>query len=92
MTIGIALQLLDEFLNLEVAWIERGARLVHQDDARLNGDGAGDAQALLLAAREADAAGVQASFTSSHRAAPRRLFSTTSSSLLRSLMPWICRP
>jgi hypothetical protein len=31
--------------------IERGARLVHQDHVRIDGDAAGDAEPLLLAAR-----------------------------------------
>ena len=35
--------------------VERRARLVHQDHLGLDGDGAGDAQALLLAAGEAGA-------------------------------------
>ena len=40
--------------------IERGARFIHEDDAGLDGDGAGDAQALLLAAGKPQPAGVQA--------------------------------
>ena len=39
--------------------VQRGGRFVHQDDLRLDGDGAGDAQALLLAAGQAQRAGVQ---------------------------------
>src|SRR5205807_2860642 len=40
--------------------IERRARLVHQQDVRLDGDGPGDAEALLLAARETERALLQA--------------------------------
>ena len=40
--------------------IERGARLVHEDDLGLDGDRAGDAQALLLAAGERQRAVVEA--------------------------------
>jgi hypothetical protein len=36
--------------------VERGAGLVHQQDVRLGGDGAGDAEALLLTARQGEAA------------------------------------
>ena len=39
--------------------VERGGRFVHQNDFRLDGDGAGDAEALLLAAGQAERAGVQ---------------------------------
>ena len=34
--------------------VERRARLVHEDDLGLHGDGPGDAEALLLAAGEAE--------------------------------------
>src|SRR3954453_677370 len=40
-------------------WIERRARLVHQDDLRLNREGSGDAEALLLTARQAEARRLQ---------------------------------
>ncbi len=40
--------------------VERGAGLVHEDDLGLDRDGAGDAEALLLAAGEAERAGVEA--------------------------------
>ena len=39
--------------------IERRARLVHQDHFGLHGDGAGDAQALLLTTGQAHAAGAE---------------------------------
>ena len=48
------LQVLDEILDLERGdRVERRARLVHQHDLRLDGERAGNAEALLLAAREA---------------------------------------
>src|SRR4051795_13325440 len=54
------LELVDELLDLQRRdRIERRARLVHQDHLRLDGDRAGDAQALLLAAGEADPGGVE---------------------------------
>ena len=44
-----ALQVLDQLLDPRGGdRVERGARLVHQDDFGADGDGAGDAQALLL--------------------------------------------
>jgi hypothetical protein len=57
----VALELGDELLDLQRRdGIQGGARLVHEDHLRLDRDGAGDAQALLLAAREADAGLAQA--------------------------------
>ena len=56
----VFLQLLDQFLDLGGRnRIERRARLVEQDDFRTDGNCARDTQALLLAARQAEAAGVQ---------------------------------
>ena len=51
--------------------IERRARLVHQQDFGLGRDGAGDAQPLLLAARHAERALVEAVF---HLVPQRRTF------------------
>ena len=52
--------------------VERRARLVHEDHLGLDGDGAGDAQALLLAAGEARRRRcLSLSLTSSHSAARR---------------------
>src|SRR3990172_336327 len=49
----LAAQLAHQLLDLERrAWVERRRRLIHEDDLRLGGDGAGDAQALLLTARQ----------------------------------------
>ena len=54
-------QLVDQLLDLGRGdRIERRAGLVHQDHLRVDGNGAGDAQALLLAARQAGAGLVQA--------------------------------
>ena len=56
----IAGQFVDELLDLGGRdRIESGGRLVEQDHFRAERHGAGDAQALLLAAREAETAGVQ---------------------------------
>src|SRR5262249_54158789 len=56
----VLLQLVDQFLDLGGRnRIERRARLVEQDDLGLDRDGAGDAQPLLLAARQALAVGVE---------------------------------
>jgi len=47
------LELRDQLLDLQRRdRIERRARLVHQDHLRLDGERAGDAQPLLLAARK----------------------------------------
>src|SRR6185437_5249808 len=55
------LELLDQVLDLQRGdRVQRRARLVHEDHVGLNGDRARDAQALLLAAREADARLAQA--------------------------------
>src|SRR5258706_13922242 len=58
---GVVLgQLLDQFLDLGGRnRIQRRARLVEQDHLGPHGDGAGDAEPLLLAAGQAEAAGVQ---------------------------------
>src|SRR3990170_4202668 len=49
-------QLPDKVLNLERGdGVQGGARLVHQDDVRLDGEGPGDAETLLLAAGERQA-------------------------------------
>src|SRR5579883_205378 len=54
----VLLQLVDQFLDLGGRdRIERRARLVEQDDLGLHRDGAGDAEALLLAARQAETGG-----------------------------------
>ena len=54
------LQFVDQFLDLGGRdRIERRAGLVEQDDFRLDRDGARDAQALLLAAGQAEAAGIE---------------------------------
>ena len=59
----LLLQVEDELLNLGSSdWIQSGSRFVHQDNLRLNGDCPGDAQTLLLPAREAQPAGVQTVF------------------------------
>src|SRR4029079_11079787 len=56
----VALQDVDQFLDLGGRdRIERGARLIEQNDFRLNGDGSGDAEPLLLTAGKAEAAGVE---------------------------------
>ncbi len=53
-------QLVDQFLDLGGRErIECRGRLVEEDDLRLDGNGAGDAEALLLAARKAGARSVQ---------------------------------
>ena len=53
--------------------VERGAGFVHEEDFGLGGDGAGDAEALLLAAREIPRADcLSRSLTSSQSAAARR--------------------
>ena len=54
--------------------------LVHQQHLRLHRQGPGNAQALLLAAGKAQALFFSRSFSSSQMAAPRRDFSTISSS------------
>ena len=52
----VLLQLVDQLLDLGGGdRVERRARLVHQDHFGADGDGPGDAQALLLAAGEAGA-------------------------------------
>ena len=52
----VGLQLVDQLLDLGGRdRVEGRGRLVEQDHLRLDGDGAGDAQALLLPAREAEA-------------------------------------
>src|SRR5438445_12024939 len=49
----LALELEDEVLDLRGGdGVERGRRLVHQKNLRIDGEGAGDAHALLLAAGE----------------------------------------
>src|SRR6185295_14603717 len=54
-------QVIDQLLDLGGGnRIERRARLIHQDDLRLNRDGTRDAQALLLAAGQAGARRLQA--------------------------------
>ena len=56
----VLLQLKDQFLDLAGGdGIERRARLVHQDDRGIHRGGAGDAQALLLAAGKSVGALVQ---------------------------------
>src|SRR4051812_12521192 len=56
----VLLQLVDQLLDLGGRdRIERRARLVEQDDLGLHRHGAGDAEPLLLAARQAEAARVQ---------------------------------
>jgi hypothetical protein len=56
----VLLQDVDQLLDLGGGdRVECRAGLVEQDDLRLDGDGAGDAQPLLLAAGEAEAAGVE---------------------------------
>ncbi len=53
-------QLVDQLLDAGRGdGIERRAGLVHQDHFRIDGDGAGDAQALLLAAGQAGAGMVE---------------------------------
>ena len=53
----------DEFLDLEGGeGVEGGAGLVHEQDFGAVGDGAGDAEALLLAAGKAEGAVVEAVF------------------------------
>src|SRR5579863_2703825 len=53
-------QLLDQILDARSRdRIERRARLVHEDHLRLNGDGARDAQALLLTARKSGAGSIE---------------------------------
>src|SRR6185295_6410914 len=50
------LELVDELLDLQGRdRVQRGGGLIHEDDLGLDGDRARDAQALLLAAGEADA-------------------------------------
>src|SRR5690242_10701108 len=57
----VLLELLDQLLDLERGdGVERGGWLVHQDDLRLDGERARDAEALLLSAREAERALIQA--------------------------------
>ena len=54
--------------------VERRARLVHQDHLGLDGDRAGDAQALLLAARQAERRALQPVLhLVPQRGAPQRL-------------------
>jgi hypothetical protein len=56
----VALQLVDQLLDLAGGdRVERRAGLVEQQHLGLDGDAAGDAQALLLAARQARAALVE---------------------------------
>ena len=67
----LALEVVEELLDrLCRDWVERRGRLVHEHDVRLDRDGAGDAEALLLAAREREAAGLQPVF---HLIPERRL-------------------
>src|SRR5207245_5101823 len=57
----VALELEDQLLDARGGdRIERGARLVHQEHFRLHGQRAGDAEALLLAPRQASARLAQA--------------------------------
>ena len=50
-------QLMEEFLDFEGGdGIQRGTRLIHEQDVGLAGNGTGDAQALLLPSRQAGAA------------------------------------
>src|SRR5215213_7066860 len=52
----ILLELVDELFDARGGdGVECGARLVHQNDLGIDGNGSGDAQALLLAARKARA-------------------------------------
>ena len=74
--------------------VERRARLVHQDHFRADGDGARDAQALLLAAGEAGARLVQAVLDLVPQAgallqARRTISSSSALSLAR---PWMRGP
>src|SRR5216684_2348175 len=74
---GVVLrQFLDQFFDLGGRnRIERRARLVEQDHFRPHGDGAGDAEPLLLAARQAQARGVELVLDLvPQRAAAQRLF------------------
>ena len=51
----LLLQIVDQVLDARRRdRVEGGCRLVHQDHVRLHGDGPGDAQPLLLSAREAE--------------------------------------
>ena len=57
----VVLQFVDQLLDLQRAdRVERAGRLVEQDHLRPHGDGAGDAQPLLLAAGQAHGRGVAA--------------------------------
>ncbi len=59
--VKLVAQLVDQFLDLGGRdRIERRAGLVHQDDFRADGNGARDAQTLLLAARKTGARLLQA--------------------------------
>ena len=50
-TVKLARKVLDQLLDLgRGQGIEGGTGLIHQQDFRLHGQGAGDAEALLLAA------------------------------------------
>ena len=89
----LRLELLDQLLDLQRGdRIERRAGLVHQDDLRLDRDRARDAQPLLLAARERQAALVQPvlDLVPERRAAQAR--SHASSSVALSLMPAMRSP
>ena len=56
-------QLTDQFFHFcRRDWIERGTRLVHQDDLRFDGKRARDAKPLLLAAGKSVAADVEPIF------------------------------
>ena len=59
----LLLELKDQLLNFGGRQgIESRGRFIHQDDRRTNCDGPCDAEPLLLAARKAQRAGVQAVF------------------------------
>src|SRR5438105_15691137 len=72
--------------------IERGAGLIHQDNVGLDRECARNAKALLLSAGKSVPLTCKRSFTSSHNAAARKLFSTASSMRERLVIPAIRKP
>ncbi len=89
----VLVELVDQLLDVRGGdRIERRGRLVHQQHLGLDGERARDAEALLLAAREASALSLRRSFTSSHSAAWRSARSTRAAMSRASLMPPMRRP
>ena len=72
-TVNWALELVDELLDGEGGdGVQRRGRFIEQQHFRLDGDGTGNHQTLLLTAGETKGVVMQTILHLSHRAAPRR--------------------